>query len=290
MDKEETCLNCGTALQGLYCSRCGQKHINPNLTLRQLLGEFFEEFLTFDNRFFRTLKPLIFSPGKVTIDYNSGKRARYMPLLKLYLFVSFTLFLVMALTDSQIVRINLGDDHSMQAQEHAPPQQQEPQNNSLNKEKKKSIPPALKNFIDWLLRKKEERGKKSDILEKNVINRLPHMAFFLMPFFALLLKLFYWRSIRLYTHHLVFSIHYHTFTFIVFLAISLGQFTHVGIISAVSILLMFTLPLYMVVGLKKISRQSWGLTIIKTMAIAFLYFLVSIISMIVLVILSVAVF
>ena len=290
MDKEETCLNCGTPLKGKYCSQCSQKHIDPNLTVRQLLHEFFAELFTFDNRFFRTLKPLIFSPGKVTIDYNSGKRARYMPLLKLYLFVSFTLFLVMALSNIRVVRLQLGDNKSIDRQESSLTPQQQEARKKETEENIKKIPPVIKKSIAWLLKKKEERGKDSDVLEQDVINRLPHLMFFMMPVFALFLKLFYWRSDSLYTHHLVFSIHIHTFVFIVSLVTILARITQVGILIHVTTMLAFTPPLYLILGLKKIFRQSWRLTLAKTAAIGFLYFLSFLISFVLLAVLTVAVF
>jgi hypothetical protein len=290
MDKEETCLNCGAPLQGQYCSQCSQKHINPNLTVYQLLHEFFAELFTFDNRFFRTLKPLIFSPGKVTIDYNSGKRARYMPLLKLYLFVSFTLFLVLALSNIRVVRFRLGDNHSINQQESSQTPQEQEARKKDTEENIKKISPVIKESIAWLLKKKEERGKDSNVLEQDVINRLPHLMFFMMPVFALFLKLFYWRSDSLYTHYLVFSIHIHTFAFIVFLVIILARMTQVGILIHGSTPLAFTPPLYLILGLKKIFRQSWRLTLVKTAAIGFLYFLSFVISFILLAVLTVAVF
>ena len=187
MDKEKTCLNCGTPLLGKYCSQCSQKHIDPNLTVRRLLHEFFAELFTFDNRFFRTLKPLIFSPGKVTIDYNNGKRARYMPLMKLYLFVSFTLFLVMALGNVRVIRLQVGENESIDRQESLrTPQQQETRKKNTEVNLKKT-PTVIEKFIAWVLKKKEERGKDSDVLEQDVINRSPHLMFFMMPVFALLL-------------------------------------------------------------------------------------------------------
>lgn len=294
MDKEEICLNCSTPLQGKYCSVCGQKHINPNLTLGQLLAEFFAELFTFDNRFFRTLKPLIFSPGKVTIDYNRGKRTYYMPLLKLYLFVSFTLFLVIAVGDVPVVQINLGDsDAKMQQQSSlTTTQQQEIPKKAIKKTTKttKKIPRFIKDFAQWLLKKKAERGKHSNVLEQTLVNRIPHLMFFLMPFFALLLKLFYWRSDSMYTHHLVFSVHFFTFAYIIFLAIVLIGFTRVNILVQASMMLGLTPPLYLFVGLRKIYSQSRRLTFIKVVMISFFYFTAFLISMILLTVFTIAVF
>lgn len=72
------CLNCGQPLHETdnFCSECGQKNID-RISITELVSNFFSGFFAFDNQFFRTLKPLLFKPGKVAKDYVSGIRKRY---------------------------------------------------------------------------------------------------------------------------------------------------------------------------------------------------------------------
>lgn len=72
------CLNCGQPLHrnDNFCSECGQKNIN-RISISELISNFFSGFFAFDNQFFRTLKPLLFKPGKVAKDYTTGLRKRY---------------------------------------------------------------------------------------------------------------------------------------------------------------------------------------------------------------------
>lgn len=92
--KESNCLNCGFHVEKHYCSSCGQ----PNLELKENFWEFISHsiahYFHFDNKFFQTLVPLISKPGKVTLDYLAGKRARYINPISMYIFVSILYFLV----------------------------------------------------------------------------------------------------------------------------------------------------------------------------------------------------
>ena len=68
------CLNCGTVLQGPFCHYCGQPDKNLMRFFPALLREMLEDFMDFDSRFVRTMKPLLFKPGKLTRDYLDGRR------------------------------------------------------------------------------------------------------------------------------------------------------------------------------------------------------------------------
>lgn len=92
------CLNCGTGLQGPFCHYCGQPDRNFMRFFPALLRELLTDFLDFDSRFARTLKPLMFKPGRLTRDYLDGRRFRYTPPMRLYLFSSIAFFLIAALT------------------------------------------------------------------------------------------------------------------------------------------------------------------------------------------------
>lgn len=92
--KEHNCLNCGSHVETHYCSNCGQ----PNLELKESFWGFISHsiahYFHFDNKFFQTLVPLLTKPGRVTLDYLAGKRARYINPVSMYIFVSIVYFLV----------------------------------------------------------------------------------------------------------------------------------------------------------------------------------------------------
>ncbi|MGI9262906.1 MAG: DUF4286 family protein [Woeseiaceae bacterium] len=90
----EECLNCNTILTGQYCGNCGQRARNRLISIWELLQEAFGDLLELDSRLWRTLIPLTIRPGKLTRDYLEGRRARFMPPFRTYLFLSILFFLI----------------------------------------------------------------------------------------------------------------------------------------------------------------------------------------------------
>lgn len=88
------CLNCGAELQGQYCGNCGQRATSRLISLWELLRDGFGDLLDLDSRLWRTLIPLLIRPGKLTLDYLQGRRARYMPPFRTYLVLSVVFFVV----------------------------------------------------------------------------------------------------------------------------------------------------------------------------------------------------
>jgi len=100
------CLNCGTELKGPFCYYCGQPDKNLMRFFPALLRELLEDTFDFDSRFLRTIKPLLFKPGKLTRDYLDGRRFRYVPPLRLYIFSSIAFFFLAAMLASTSIQIN----------------------------------------------------------------------------------------------------------------------------------------------------------------------------------------
>ena len=99
------CLNCGTRLQGPFCHYCGQPDRNFLRFFPVLLRELLSDLLDLDSRFTRTLKPLLFQPGRLTCDYLEGKRFRYTPPLRLYLFASIAFFVLAAFFSHNAIQV-----------------------------------------------------------------------------------------------------------------------------------------------------------------------------------------
>lgn len=100
------CLNCGTELQGPFCHYCGQPDRNFLRFFPVLLRDLMEDLLDLDSRFIRTIKPLLFKPGKLTRDYMQGRRFRYAPPMRLYIFSSIIFFLLAAFISSDSISID----------------------------------------------------------------------------------------------------------------------------------------------------------------------------------------
>lgn len=108
--KSESCLNCNFPLrpEDNYCPNCGQENNVSKIPVRYLLVELFEGFYSFDTKLWNTVKASFSKPGKITLEYLEGKRARYVPPLKFYLFISFVFFLLLGkLSNSAIDSSNI---------------------------------------------------------------------------------------------------------------------------------------------------------------------------------------
>ena len=95
---EKDCLNCGALVDGRYCSSCGQENVVPRERLSYILADFLGGFfVSFDNKFIKSVGPLLFKPGFLTNQYNAGKRASYVHPFKLYIFISIFYFFLTGL-------------------------------------------------------------------------------------------------------------------------------------------------------------------------------------------------
>lgn len=94
--EEMNCLNCSHQLEenDLYCSKCGQKFSKRMGTVKEFFVDFLGDYFTFDSKIFRSIIPLIFKPGFLTTEYLVGRRVRYIPPLRLYIFISIIFFLI----------------------------------------------------------------------------------------------------------------------------------------------------------------------------------------------------
>ncbi|MDX2417298.1 MAG: DUF3667 domain-containing protein [Xanthomonadales bacterium] len=113
------CLNCGTALKGPFCYFCGQPDRNFMRFFPVLLRDLMEDLFDLDSRFMRTMKPLLFKPGRLTRDYMQGRRFRYAPPMRLYIFSSIVFFLLAALLSNDSISMlkNKGENNTAQVVE-----------------------------------------------------------------------------------------------------------------------------------------------------------------------------
>ncbi len=109
------CRNCQTPLEGAYCPNCGQKDVDLQRPLGELVGEVFRETLDVDGRAWRTVRTLIRHPGALTGEYLAGRRRSYTPPLRLYLVISVSFFVLVAWFASQGVLLDPGQTREADA-------------------------------------------------------------------------------------------------------------------------------------------------------------------------------
>lgn len=92
------CKNCGEALNGAYCSACGQKHVPMRLNLKDLLAGAFLAITDLDSKIWRTVLELTRNPGQVALNYIGGQRFSYVNPIKYFVVTFAIMFGVIALT------------------------------------------------------------------------------------------------------------------------------------------------------------------------------------------------
>lgn len=145
-----------------------------------------------------------------------------------------------------------------------------------------------KGLLRWIIRTnvklKEKYGSRREVVvEENFDHSVPKLMFVLLPLFALLIKWFHSRKKYYYAQHVIFSIHFHSFLFLLFLFQMLMQMVNSGILSdIIRYLCLAALLVYFFAALKKAYAQSAGLAILKGISISLLYIIVLIISLVML--------
>jgi hypothetical protein len=102
-----SCANCGTALNGPYCSNCGQRASDYHRPFWWIFGEFLDSVFNYDSRTFRTIWLLFAEPGEFTRRYNAGQRASLLPPFRLFVIATVVFFLTLQLTGLALVAFKI---------------------------------------------------------------------------------------------------------------------------------------------------------------------------------------
>ncbi|GGD42548.1 DUF3667 domain-containing protein [Muriicola marianensis] len=100
---------------------------------------------------------------------------------------------------------------------------------------------------------------------------IPIAMFLLMPIFALLLKIFYWRRGN-FAHHMVFSFYFFTFLFTAFSIIILAN-KIIDVPVWLEVIITLSYLVYLMVALRNFYRSSWIGAFLKANVISFIYML-----------------
>ncbi|MEN8117557.1 MAG: DUF3667 domain-containing protein [Bacteroidota bacterium] len=307
------CKNCKNKFDGHFCPKCGQPVKEYDKPLSFIFFNFVGDFFAFDTRFFRTIGTLLFKPGSLTLDFFKGKRVRYAPPFRVFIFVSFILFLLLqvytnrgltkvldssldeltkngAVLDSGSVAaldsVVVGNYQEIRSEIGADSIDDGVVDSEIfenTRDIRQGLALIASNLEKNKLENETDPKKRAKLREAIAMLRSPEQAtikileymswafFLLLPVFALILKLFYIRRKQNYIRHLVFSIHIHSFIFIIItLIIGLHMMLDINIEIVTSVLLL-SIPLYIVIALKRFYGQKVIKVILKFIGITFLY-------------------
>jgi len=278
------CPNCATPINGPFCATCGQSQKNLNKQVWTLAGEVLDDVFRLDSRVARTLFALFFRPGFLTTEYFDGRRARYTPPVRLYLVISFLFFFITPVMNNldtvpsdEVEVITLHEDGEDGA-DWKDIKQELPNINLdwLSNEENE----ALAERLEIQLKKTVDRVKEDPAgLWGGVMDLMSAVMFFMLPFFAIFLKLFYIGSGVYYAQHLLLALHNHCFLFLATLltgALELLDTTTVGVVSGpIASLTALWIPVYMYLSLKNTYGQSHTMTAFKFLFIASIYIVIA---------------
>jgi hypothetical protein len=281
--RSEACLNCGTPLNGPFCSQCGQRDVPPYPSVRELVVDAFWELSGWDGRFASTLRTLVTKPGRLTVDFLEGRRARSISPLRLYLMASLVYFIVAAAVPNtrrsepsvtldarrpsttsvtKAEQVGNAARDALSKQEALSPEARDSIMKAIAK-----APPSMRPLFQRIIL--DPKGFKRSIIEA-----MPKMLFALLPIFAAIVSLFYRR--RKYPEHLYFAIHLHAFVFVVLTVAALFKFTRITALSGVvSTLALLSIPIYTTLAFRQTYGGSVGKTIVKEVGIWAIYSMVS---------------
>lgn len=250
---ERRCLNCGDVLAGPFCARCGQRDMEPRVSVSEFAHDLVAEHFGLDTRFGRTLITLVRHPGRLTTEFFAGRRVRYVPPLRLYLWLSVAFFLLSALSGQdkpKVVRTirpgtgaTVDTVYTMIGARPAPISRgvattadsaRSTSHDSAAHERKMDSanrPAFLTDTLHsgaiarFVKRRTNERIDELAADNRTAVqhftesfwHHMPDALFLLVPMFALLLSMLYFGQHRYYAEHLVFALHFQAFVFAMFI-------------------------------------------------------------------------
>lgn len=290
--QDRECENCGYIVDIAYCSRCGQKNTETRQSFGYFIIHFIEDFTHYDGAFWKTIKYLLFRPARLTIEYLQGYRQRYVPPVKLYIFISFACFLIIA------GMLSASDDEAIN---NTPV----PQNNSTEvfgvtvdgikytsvkqlDSVQETLPDEKKmNFLDyWVTKKQIKRGKEIGTVDTTdtrflakVVSLLPKVLFIYMPVFAFWLWLFHGKKRWYFFEHGIFTLHYFSFLLLIYTIeivteSFVGLFIREEVTSTMSQILGLTVSVYAFFYFfrahRKMYGETWIISSLKSLALFFI--------------------
>jgi uncharacterized protein DUF3667 len=96
-----SCLDCGVAVSGSYCSNCGQPDQSPIKAFPDFLRESLSEFFSLDGAQIRSWRALVTRPGFLSVEYLAGRRTRFVHPIRLFVQVGVVSYLVVSLIPNE---------------------------------------------------------------------------------------------------------------------------------------------------------------------------------------------
>ncbi len=226
------CPECEEALVGDFCHRCGEKRPEArDLSVRHFFSEAAQELSSVEHsKLYHTLRALLLRPGFLTNEWVAGRRRRYLKPLNLCLGI-----LALSLFAFSVYKpVSTYDLETIMAQSGQPPE-------------------ALKPFERLAAKKRTDVSGLYERISDKWQRYVALSPLLIVGGFALVLQLVFMFSRRYFVEHLVFAMHFVSF-------------------STLTVVLMW--PLYFFIGIKQ-GPANYAAAILKwSVDIVYMYFAV----------------
>ncbi|MGD8326316.1 MAG: DUF3667 domain-containing protein [Sphingomonadales bacterium] len=297
LDQLDHCLNCGAQIRGKFCPICGQRNDDFRRSIAVLGRELTEDVFSYDSRFYRTLAALLLRPGRLTWDFAEGKRARYMPPIRLYLISTILLFIFLSFSNVALISFDL-DIQPGEVVENNQVSMSGISFFKMVKEKAEGAVLITDDMIQNAIGETEGDEKAQGFMQQalqglnavaqdpRVANQLvntwlPRVMILLLPLFAFTLKFFYLFRKEYLLKHAVYSLHFHSAIFLLLCLFVAAQWVAGGRLDGKILILSYVActAIYSLAGLKSVYRQGWIKTVIKWLALGAAYIMLFFISL-----------
>jgi hypothetical protein len=265
-----------------------------------VLFDIIQNFLSLDSKVLGSLRPLLLKPGFLTIEFIKGKRTKYLHPARLFLSIVVAYFLIASLNIGySSLETNIPVNFSLDSTNVIIDDEVNNNIDSLGSILKDVISDSLNADLDidetensynklseyvdngitdinvildsleventvwnrliysWLIKTVDFDKQK---FTAYLVQKLPWIIFALMPVFALLMKLLYYRHDKYYIDHLIFSFHIHSFVFLIFtFRVILKWFINYDLDIVVGV----TLIVYSFIAFRNVFHQTWSRTLLK---------------------------
>lgn len=172
--------------------------------------------------------------------------------------------------DEEVSIIGLHDEDSKTYEEY------------LNKQAKLPVAERDNFFVKYFMKKSyawDSHGKDAkEMFNEAIKHNMPKMMFLLLPLFALILSVAFWKNKRFYVEHLIYSFHLHCFVFLfltfIILLKMLMPVTWVEVSNWLDIISFIVISIYIYKSLKAVYQRTRFRTITKMIGMGLMYLLV----------------
>ncbi len=195
------CPNCGAESSEAYCPKCGEMMEPRVLRIRHYLQDIAQEILSLDTKFFNSIPALLFHPGFLAKEFVAGRRKRYLSPLRLHIVIGFLFFIALGYT----LRSRLsGELHDTAKREQIDSVFTKIREQEVARGEKPSVPDVneFQNVSEKINERVQEVGPYALLICST-------------PVFALFLWLLYRKRKLLYVEHLIFSLYFFSFAYLI---------------------------------------------------------------------------